>query len=365
LKRGYVVKWSFKIGRLAGVDIFLHLTFILIPLLFAWSEYGQSASISAAFGAALFSLLLFSCVVLHELGHALAARRYGIATRDITLYPIGGLARLERIPEDPWQEFVVAIAGPAVNVVIAAGLYGIYALTNGLAVIEGFVWEKSAFQQLMFINVALVVFNLLPAYPMDGGRVLRALLAMRLDYVRATNIAANVGQTMALLFAVVGILWNPFLVFIAIIVWMGASGEANMVQVRYALSGLPVQHAMITDYETLEPNDPLYRAVEHIIAGFQTDFPILENGRVVGILTRKDLMRQLSEEGRDGPVSHAMKSDFQTAEAGERLDRAFERLQNCEVQTMPVLRNGTLVGILTAENVGEFLMVQSALKGRR
>lgn len=360
------MKWSWKLGEIAGIGIYVHATFLLLLGWVALSYYIAGQSLAMMINGVVFLLALFGIVVLHELGHALTAKRFGIQTRDITLLPIGGVARLERMPDDPKQELWVALAGPAVNVVLAAVLYIAIGLTSGppslsnLSMVSGNFWEK-----LLWVNVSLAVFNLLPAFPMDGGRVLRALLAMRLDYVRATQIAAHVGQGMALLFGFIGLFYNPFLLFIALFVWMGASQEASMVQMKSALGGIPIQAAMIKDFRTLAPADSLERAVEHILAGFQQDFPVVEQERVVGVLTRNDLLKALSQRGQNGRVEEAMQRQFETADPNEMLETAFVRLQARGCHSLPLVRNGQLAGILTMDNIGEFLLVQSALRKAR
>jgi CBS domain-containing protein len=214
------------------------------------------------------------------------------------------------------------------------------------------------------VNVTLAVFNLIPAFPMDGGRALRALLAMRMDYVRATQIAAHIGQGLALLFGFVGLFSNPFLVFIALFVWMGAASEASAALTRSALSGVPVGRAMITRFETLAPGETLQDALAHVLAGFQHDFPVVENGRVVGVLTRADLMKGLTQAGADTPIATAMTSRFDTVAPSEMLEGAMQRLRDSSCPAMPVVRDQELVGVLTMENVGEFLMAHSALRAR-
>ena len=260
------MKWSWKLGSVAGIGLYVHATFFL---LLAWVgvTYWLAGGSAAALDGIAFILALFACVVLHELGHALTARRYGIRTRDITLLPIGGVSRLERIPDDPRQEVWVSLAGPAVNVVIAAALYVWLLLSQTLRPFSALTMAGGPFlERLLLVNVSLAVFNLLPAFPMDGGRVLRALLAMRMDYVRATQVSAHVGQAMALVFGLVGLLTNPFLVFIAFFVWIGAAQEASVVQMRTALSGIPVSRAMLTDFHTVAPDDTAKRVLELILA---------------------------------------------------------------------------------------------------
>jgi Zn-dependent protease len=362
------MKWSWKIARVAGIDIYFHVTFLLLLGWVAVSHYLLRQHWQDAVTGLFFILCLFTIVVLHELGHALTAKRFGIRTRDITLLPIGGVARLERIPEDPKQELLVALAGPAVNVVLAGLLFLVLAAQAQVqAVFENMQLVGGHFlARLMWVNVALALFNLLPAFPMDGGRVLRALLAMRMDYVKATDVAARVGQVLALLFGFIGLLdTNPFLVFIALFVWIGAAQEASMVQMKSALGGIPVRRVMITDFRTLAPHDPLSRAVEHILAGSQQDFPVVEEGRVVGVLTRSGLLTGLGKSGAPAAVAEVMQRKFETADPTEMAETVFARLQACECRSLPVLRDGTLVGIVTMENVGEFLAIQAAIEGDR
>ena len=269
------MRWSWKLGKIAGIDLYIHATFLLIVGWVALSHWMQGQTLAATITGVAFVLALFGCVILHELGHALAARRYNIKTRDITLLPIGGLARLERMPEDPKQELWVALAGPAVNVVIAAALFLWLASTNSLVPVERLsVGAGSFLERLMVVNLFLVVFNMLPAFPMDGGRVVRALLATRLEYTRATSIAASLGQGMALLFGFVGLFINPFLVFIAVFVWIGAAQEASVVQMKTSLGGIPVSRAMVTDFRALDENATLSDAMRAILAGSQQDFPV-------------------------------------------------------------------------------------------
>jgi Zn-dependent protease/CBS domain-containing protein len=359
------MKWSFHLGRIAGIDIKVHATFLLLLIFVGWSHWQQGRSLGAAASGVLFILALFVCVVLHELGHALTARRYGIRTRDIVLLPIGGVARLERIPEDPMKELLVAVAGPAVNVVIAAGLFVFLSATGTWETFDSsmLLGQGPFLERVFAANVSLVLFNLLPAFPMDGGRMLRAALAMRWDYLRATQVASTIGQAMAFLFGLVGLLLGaPMLLFVAFFVWIGAAQESSLAQMKAALGGIPVGRVMITDFRALERGDTLQRAIELTLTTAQRDFPVVEGGRVVGVLTQKALVRALAERGTDAPVVVAMERDFQLAELSEMIEPAFMRLQTCNCSTLPVIDAGRLVGLLTLENVGEFLSIQSALK---
>ena len=359
--------WSWRIGRIAGIDVYVHFTFLFLLIWVAVAHYLPTGDPADALAGLAFILFLFGIIVLHELGHALAARRYGIQTRDITLLPIGGVARLERMPDDPKQELVVALAGPAVNVLLAAGIYIGLIAGRGLSPLNEAARVGGSFvDQLFWVNVSLTVFNLIPAFPMDGGRVMRALLAMRLDYVRATQIAARVGQGFALLLGLAGLFGgNPFLMFIALFVWMGAAEEAKMTQLRSALDGIPVARAMSTEFRVLHPDDPLFRAVEHIRAGAQQDFPVVNHGRVEGVLTRDRLMAALSREGPEARVEDVMDRDFVTADPRDMLHTAFAKFSECNCHTLPVVGGDRLVGVLTMERVAEVLMVEEALRGAR
>lgn len=358
------MKWSWKIGAYRGIGVYVHATFLLIILWVAYTHWAQSGDLGETIAGIVFVLALFGCVVLHEFGHALTAQKYGIKTRDITLLPIGGVARLERMPDEPRQELWVALAGPAVNVVIAVILYGWLLLTATLQPLDDLTVTRGSFaERLMVVNIFLVLFNLIPAFPMDGGRVLRAILAMRMNYTRATQVAATLGQGIAFLFAFIGFFYNPFLIFIALFVWIGAAQEASMTHMRSAIAGIMVDDAMMTDFKTLGAHNTLADAVELILAGSQQDFPVLENGQVVGILTRSNLMAELAREGERASVSEAMQQDFEIASSGEMLQTALNRLQECGCRTMPVVKNGHLIGLLTTENMGEFMMIHSGRAG--
>jgi Zn-dependent protease len=353
--------WSWKLGRLAGIDVYVHATFVVLLGWVALRHWVVEQSLAAVSSGVLFILALFGCVVLHEYGHALVARRYGIPTRDITLLPIGGVARLERMPDDPAQELWVALAGPAVNIAIAvlllpaAMLTGPVQMPDRLGVTDGPMLER-----LLVVNVSLALFNLLPAFPMDGGRVLRALLARRLEYTRATQIAANVGQFMALVLGFLGRA-NPHeegdehQERVAL-----QAQEASATQVRFALAGIPVTRALITDFRTLAPHEPLQRAVDLLLSTAQKDFPVVDaDGRVLGLVLHADLPAALARAGVAAPVTEVMRRDFVSVEGHDMLESAFRRLQACECHTVPVVRDGRIVGLLTMDNVGEFLSLHA------
>jgi Zn-dependent protease/CBS domain-containing protein len=363
------MRWSWRIGEFAGIGVYIHATFFLIILwagIFSWQVKGTLVDV---FAGILFILLLFLCVVLHEFGHALTARKYGIKTRDITLLPIGGVARLERMPENPRQELWVALAGPAVNVAIALLLL-LWLLTTAQERTFHLLVSMSddLVTQLLSMNVMLAAFNLLPAFPMDGGRVVRALLATRMPYTRATHIAATLGQAFAFVFVFLGLyLHQPFLILIAFFVWIGATQEANLVQLKSALYGIPVSSAMLTNFRVMASRDTLGDAIRLTLSGTQRDFPVVENGRLVGILTQDDLLNGLSELGREVPVGEVMHTAFEVASPTDMLQSLFLRMQDstCDCRTIPVMYQDRLVGLVTKENIGEFLEIQAALAESR
>lgn len=352
---------AWRLGTVAGIPIDVHITFALLLAWVALSHFMQGHGLATMTAGVLLVVSIFACVVLHELSHALVARRFGIRTRAITLLPIGGVAQLEHMPERPAEEFAVAVVGPAASLLIAAAIYAGLRLFGGPVGAEPLhLVGGPFFTKLMWINLGLAMFNLLPAFPMDGGRVLRAALALRLGRVRATEVAAVIGQSMAILFGVVGLASNPILVLIAVFVWVGAKSEATLVEVKSMLSELPVMQAMRTELEVLSPRDPLARAVELALAGFQQDFPVMEHGHVVGVLTRAATLKGLSESGPNTEVETSMTREFETAAPWEPLDKAFERLQGSECSALVVVQDGVPVGLLTPESIGQLLMFRQS-----
>ncbi len=357
------MRWSWKIGKIAGIGIYVHATFLLLILFIFFLNLHAGKSAKSSAGGVVFILAIFGCIVLHELGHSLAAKHYGIRTRDITILPIGGLSRLERMPDIPIQELWVALAGPAVNLLIAGVLIAIDYSLGVRPDLGSFRWTGGSFlNKLMVVNVWLVLFNIIPAFPMDGGRVLRALLATRLDYPRATFVAARVGQTIAFVFGFVGLFLDPFLVFIALFVWLGAEQESASVQMHNSLGSIPVQQAMLTNFRTILPDDTLAKAVEHVLDGWQQDFPVVFGEHVLGMLTRADLMREIAKGGVDMPVRTAMKREVVTVDSHEMLEHALAIMREANSRSVPVLHDGALVGLLTLDHVGELLMLQTALR---
>jgi Zn-dependent protease/CBS domain-containing protein len=357
------MSWSINIGSIAGTAIRIHVTFLLF-LVWIFVAGLATGGVNDALSSLVFMVLLFACVLAHEFGHIFTARAFGVATPDVTLLPIGGVARLERIPEKPSEEFLVAIAGPLVNVAIAVVLIAVtptHLSTAHLAAMES--PKLSMIDRLAEINLFLAVFNMIPAFPMDGGRVLRALLASRLGYVRATEIAAMIGQWTAFGLGFLGLFYNPMLIFIAIFVYLAAASEAQMVSLRAMSRDVPVTAAMVTQFATLTGDEHIDAAVETLLQTSQTEFPVVDgNRRLIGVVGRAEIIRALRTLGPSAPVSDVMVKDIPTIERSHRLEEAFRLLQEKSVPAVGVVDYaGRLIGLVTAETVGEMLMVRKAL----
>jgi Zn-dependent protease/CBS domain-containing protein len=356
------MSWSVNIGSIAGTAIRIHVTFLLF-LAFIFVA-GLVTSLNDAVNSLVFMVLLFACVLAHEFGHIFTARAFGVPTPDVTLLPIGGVARLARIPEKPSEEFLVAIAGPLVNVVIAIVLMRIAPTHLSAAHLAAMESPKgSMVEWLAEANLFLAVFNMIPAFPMDGGRVLRALLAVRLGHVRATEIAASIGQWVAFGLGFLGLFYAPMLIFIAIFVYLAAASEAHMVSLRAMSRDIPVTAAMVTRLATLTGNEHIDDAVKTLLQTSQTEFPVVDsNQRLIGLVGRAEIIRALRELGPSVPVSDVMVKDIPTIERSHRLEEAFRLLQEKAVPAVGVVDYaGGLIGLVTAESVGEMLMVRKAL----
>ena len=355
-------RWSWKLATVAGIDVHVHGTFLLLMAFLAFGGLVAGQGLEVVARSTFLLLAVFTTVVLHEFGHALMAKRFGVRTQDITLLPIGGIARLEKMPEKPTQQLLVAFAGPAVNIAIALAIFVLLLLTKGQVAVETFRYADGSFlAQLMWINVSLAAFNLLPGYPMDGGRVLRALLAMRMPPERATQTAARVGQGVAMLFGLVGLFASPLLIVIAVFVWLGAQAEHSVSTVRVALAGLSVGQGMITDFKTVAPTDPISRAVDLTLAGFQQDFPVMDaQSRLVGVLTHADVLRGLADRGATASVQQTMRGEVETASPSEALDGALTRVHQNVCRVLVVMDKEKVVGLLTPGNVGELIALEAA-----
>jgi Zn-dependent protease/CBS domain-containing protein len=357
------MSWSVNIGSIAGTAIRIHITFLLF-LVWIFAAGWSSGGSTAAWNSLIFMVLLFACVLAHEFGHIFTARAFGVATPDVTLLPIGGVARLERIPENPREEFLIAIAGPLVNVAIALVLLAIAPIpisAQHLAAVES--PSVSMIDRLAEVNLFLALFNMIPAFPMDGGRVLRALLASRLGHVRATEVAAMIGQWTAFGLGFIGLFYNPLLIFIAIFVYLAAASEAQVVSLRAMSRDVPLSAAMMTEFATLTPDQHIDTAVETLMHTNQSLFPVRGGDRhLAGLVGRAEIIRALRQAGPDASVGSIMLKDIPTIDRGRMLDEAFRIIQEKSVPAIGVLdATGRLVGLVTAETVGHMLMVKKAL----
>ncbi|HZN54970.1 MAG TPA: site-2 protease family protein, partial [Candidatus Polarisedimenticolaceae bacterium] len=350
-------RWAFQIGTLLGIPIRIHATFVFLLVWLGMSAAANSRDVPLEI---VFVLALFGCVVFHELGHAAMAKRFGVKTREIVLYPFGGVAWLESIPGGR-AELLIALAGPAVNVVIAgvcALVLAAFALPHPFR--QTMPWENAGMvQKLLSANVLLVLFNMIPAFPMDGGRVLRAVLSLSIGQHRATRVAAFVGQAIAAAFVVGGIVSRePFLAFIGLFVFLGASLEVAFQARREVVAGHAAREAMITKFETLAPQDTLGRAAELLLAARQHDFPVVDAwGRVAGVLPRATLLEALARSGRETPVLDVMIRETVSVAPGAELDAVLQLLQRDPSKPVLVVEDGALRGMITFENLAEFIVL--------
>lgn len=354
------MRWSWRLLTVLGTEIRLHVTFLLLVAWYAFISY-QAGGQDAAIAGAIFLILVFVCVLLHEFGHILMARRYGIRTPEVLLSPIGGLARLERMPEEPKQEMWVALAGPAVTLLIAAVLWAWLAGRNGLENVWVFDPAHEGITLALFrVNVILLLFNLLPAFPMDGGRVFRALLASRRGMVWGTRVAARVGQGFAILFGLFGLFANPLLIIIAGFIYLAAEAEAQAVETRAAGQGMTAAAMMITNLQVLRVYATLEEAVRHLLAGEQREFPVVDNdGRLEGLLTRENLIKGLSEHGPGATVGTVMTTGIEPVRPGTPFEEALGRLRTNRLPALPVVdERGRIVGLITTDNVTDLLLVR-------
>ena len=357
---------SLKVGRFAGIKVQIHWTFWLLFVFVGFMVVSNNGSLVDVGWHFLFVFALFFCVVLHEFGHALTARRFDVGTRSITLLPIGGLASLNEMPDNPKQEFLIAIAGPIVNVIIAVLLYPFVPLESYLGQDPEVLQEQlSSINSgnflffLFFVNVALVLFNMLPAFPMDGGRVFRALLSMKLGRVRATSIASSVGKFLAFLFFIYGLFYSVILAVIAVFIYFGAHSENITVQQLGLLEGNKVRDAMITKFSILKPDSTLSDAVDKILDTTEQNFIVASNGDIKGILYMDDLARALKQGGKDIPVKEVMDTSFETLEADKPLKDGYRNIQRGGKNFFPVVENGDIVGVVDMNNINEFLTLRA------
>ncbi len=354
---------AFKIGRYSGIDVRVHWTFFLLLAFFAFLGYQASGSAVGALTSGVTIVALFLCVLLHEFGHSLVAQRLGLEIHSITLLPLGGVSNLESLPEKPADEVKITLAGPLVNVVLAPIFFGVGLVFGAVPrmpadLFMGIGSVGQFFFYLGYLNVVLAVFNLLPAFPLDGGRILRALLATRLGAIRATDISSVVGKIFAAVFFLIGLIsGNLLLAFVAVFIYIGANGEAQMVRQQGLTRGLTVSDVMGTKprTETVTPNHTFGQVLELVLHGYQEDFPVLDDGNhLVGMLTRNEIMTAAHSPERYSSVRDLMKTNVPTISSqADLFEDGLRILQQSGFGALPVTENGELVGMLTIEDVGQ------------
>ena len=355
--RKEIMKGSIKLFEIFGISINIHITFLLLPLLFL---------MLGGFKSMILVLIVFACVTFHELTHSLVAKRFGITVRDITLLPIGGVASMNKMPDNPKQEFLISIAGPLFNIILAAVLFFIFyhapwmpraILTNPTS---GHTWLHTI-ALIPWINMALAMFNLLPAFPMDGGRLLRSVLATKMDYRKATKIAVNIGHVFAIFFGYIGFVHrHPLLILIAIFIYMAASAEESHVDIKATLKGFKVKDILSAQFLTLDKNTQISKVLELIFHTHQEDFPVMEEKRMVGFVTRGDIITAMHKSGPTTRISNIMRTNVPTVTPEDKLTKIQRIMEENQIKALPVVRGSVICGIVTLEDIGRVysIMVQ-------
>jgi Zn-dependent protease len=354
-------RWAWRLGCVAGIPIHIHFTLLLLLLWVLWLNYKSGGPLLSQ---ALILVGLFASVLLHELGHALVARRLGIHSAEIVLYPFGGVARMAHM-EAPQHEFWISLAGPAVNVLIGLAIMVALGFHAAWVALQELLPGTSTLRWLMMANFTLAGFNLIPAFPMDGGRVVRAQLARRLGMVRATEIAATIGQGFAILMGLAAVFMGHFiLMFIAFFIFVGASQEVLAQRSLAMIRGQRVADAMLTRFEVLTRDATLSDAADLLLATHQEDFPVVAGGEVCGVLTRSDLVQGLASHGPHAHVAGSARKRVIELSPREWLADALEKMQAASERVALVFHDAPegrrLIGILTEENVAELLQLRKA-----
>lgn len=359
------MKASLNLGSIFGIKIIVHWTFFFLILWIVFDELKRGGTTESVLFNIAFVLAVFLCVVLHELGHALTAKHFGISTKKITLLPIGGMASLDRLPESPKQELLVVLAGPLVNIAIALLLFFVIpvhelfrlSFTETFETLMSFNLKNFLFY-LFIVNLGLVLFNIIPAFPMDGGRILRALLAIKMDRVKATQIASSIGQIMAVVFLLIGLLYNPVLIFIALFIFLGAYGENQMVHHLALLKGHTVEEAMMINITTFKPDDSIDLVVNKIISGSENNFIVVENHKIQGLLYHKDI---IDNSNKNVLVKNIMNVNFKTVNVSDDLKETYILLTSEKNAFLPVVDHEKLAGAIDSINLNEYILLQAKL----
>jgi Zn-dependent protease/CBS domain-containing protein len=355
-----VRNWSIPAGRIFGVELRVHLTFFFL-LIFVWlTEATAHGSANAGRGLALVGII-FGSVVLHELGHALVSMRAGIPAKAIILLPIGGVTLLDETqrPIEPgmltWKRDIrIAVAGPVVNILIAviAGALLLAVAPQVHLWTKPYVYSGNLPRSLVWSNLGLALFNLLPAYPMDGGRVLRAVFSRRMDSVRATRRAVSIGRVFATLFMLVGMIEPAYvsLTMVGFFLFVAAQLEERSAVFQTVLETVRLEDIMLTDFATLSPADTLEDALEKAVHSLQDDFPVIRGSDMVGVISKQKILAALRAEG-NGYVQAVMNRLFEVAQKKESLASAFRKLTARNLSIIPVVEDERLIGIVTLQNL--------------
>lgn len=358
------MKWSLYIGKLFGIKIFIHWTFLLLIGWISFLDYSMSKDINQVLISVLFILAVFACIILHELGHALVAQYFHYKTKDITLLPIGGMARMEELPENPKEELLVSIAGPLVNLLIAAVIYPLihwfYDVPSLFTTV--FVTGENFLYNLFVVNIGLALFNMLPAFPMDGGRIFRAGLSFFMDRLTATNVAVKTGQVMAALLFFIGIFYNPILAVISVLIFLFAQTENDAVRAKYILSNYTVRDVMSKDIDSLSPKDTISDAMKSVLERNTNHFLVLENNQVIGTINKKKIIRALNTGGMDSTVRFYMNNNVRFLSSDTPMDKVYSERYSSENAIFPVIENDLLVGIIDVNMMDEFIVLKNAKK---
>jgi Zn-dependent protease len=355
------MNWSLNIGKIFGIRFRIHVTFLLL-VLFVFVSVADEHGFQRGLLATLFLCAVFACVLIHEIGHSLIARRFGKEAKSITLLPIGGMATMEEMPEKPAQEISMALVGPLINLAIAGILYVIVGRWSGIGVPTVQPDSSQSFLAgLIGINVMLAFFNLIPAFPMDGGRVLRGLLAMTMDYVAATSVAVAVGQILAMVFIFYGVFFSWWIAIIGLFLYIGAGREKQRVILKSVLHAVPASEAMTSTFRTLRPDEPVSKALEHFYHGCQNDFPVVGETGIEGILTRDRILAAIHDRGMNVPVSEVMDSDFVSVTPRTPLDDIYRKFMAGGKTAVAVVDDNGVKGMVCLDGISRFLAVRAAL----